>query len=134
MGPKAHTLLGRGLLIALCLLCALSTLVAPAGRFSIVLGESVHCCCGEHDVDDPCGCPTCPGNDIQEEDEASDAPAGPQIGRCGVMAQLSSELVIPMNDNRLEVAFYPPNRRLPRVFEKEIAPVSPHYRPRAPES
>src|SRR5207249_4376065 len=43
-----------------------------AGAFEV--DPIVHCCCGDHDAGEPCGCPTCPGHGKLRLRSAASAP------------------------------------------------------------
>jgi hypothetical protein len=46
-----------------------------------------HCCCGDHDASDPCGCPECPGAGRlrwREPAAGHGAPAAPAVRPCHV--------------------------------------------------
>jgi hypothetical protein len=61
-------------LVAIALLLAIP--LAQVARGAMIAGD-VHCCCGVHDADDPCGCPDCPAGPDHDDDDDGDGDAVP---------------------------------------------------------
>lgn len=101
--------------VALVAAVALSwTWVAPyAARLA---HGTVVCCCGEHDADEPCGCPTCPAKaGAGAEDAHEHSPDLTTIGACApIKASIAALMPFVMPPVLPAQRIDPRPRRLPR--------------------
>lgn len=105
---------------------------AALARYPELSLSDVHCCCGEHSMDAPCGCPTCPSAHSGDDEDHRES----QISRCGGPAVCvfvgSALLASPIPGPEIER----PVPTAPARFVSGVYPLpkSPLVRPPAPDS